>query len=954
MKSSAPAPATTIAAPAGGSGDKVADMPEAWERDPEPETSGLEAADDPLRRSGGSKAPESARQEGRLHWATSADRGIDDYDGDDGADDALQLFEDEIIPGVDDLPLFANEQSKALDLEIKKNEKLLNKLASEVEENAERVKVMKEHMGNVKQEVQQTNALVAAKAKENATEVHMRELALREVGKCRKEGGKLESEVHSTQDHLSSIQNGIFKASELLDEFRLRMNWNQEELEQWAVAEKQKEEDTLALQKYTRADEARIKELMLRIETLTKATVEQKALLEAEATETQAKQIELDKVAAEFRDLHGERQKLIGQWQESIETMKRRDDEVNQIGIRYAEAKRQRLERFEVLKESRAQLKGQMESNAELHGKSEKIDRVLQKRREEQLGAQVRLQEFKDELEVMRNELESGATSLAKKRHEVCGLGRDVEEKTLRLQQERERYQKRRDSLAEEAQSAESAEDLAKAAEDDVSKRSADVKHAEAALKRTQHLFTLRQEEANLVAEIAGARSTLKSVGGKITELDTKAMRQQELIYNAEFQIQQMERKVARGLGERTDDEKRQLNAQIAALEDELGQAHEQRKMLTQQCRKLNNELRAAIRTRDGARQAQSDLGDRIAELKLENGSADRQLRKRTEEREETMVQHDVMRLEIKRLRDALTRKADEVFSLENRRQQLQLSMEERKAEIRVHQEVQRAQLRAAEEERHKAAVELGQRKQQVAVRRSKYESLAGEGKVGESSQAYFVIQMAQRREELQRTGDELDHEIRILEREIRALHNTLQHLTERNTAFRQSFQKASPASDDAADLAALEAQVKAEQDRVFRKKKELQRAGTDVEEDRHRIEQVQLQKSRLEQQRANLIGARRRLSAEVGEKRELLAKASSRLQRLRQSHRANLNEDGDAETLQEKVFRTEALTDTAGLVLYTLGQLAQEYPEMAGQLHEEASARGLDVPPLPPRAPSS
>ena len=33
--------------------------------------------------------------------------------------------------------------------------------------------------------------------------------------------------------------------------------------------------------------------------------------------------------------------------------------------------------------------------------------------------------------------------------------------------------------------------------------------------------------------------------------------RQQELLYNAEFQIQQIERKVARGLGERSDEENR-------------------------------------------------------------------------------------------------------------------------------------------------------------------------------------------------------------------------------------------------------------------------------------------------------------------------------------------------------------------------------------------------------------
>lgn len=48
------------------------------------------------------------------------------------------------------------------------------------------------------------------------------------------------------------------------------------------------------------------------------------------------------------------------------------------------------------------------------------------------------------------------------------------------------------------------------------------------------------------------------------------------------------------------------------------------------------------------------------------------------------MVSNDVMRLEVKRLRETLNGAADEVFSLENRRQQLALSMKERKAEIQV------------------------------------------------------------------------------------------------------------------------------------------------------------------------------------------------------------------------------------------------------------------------------
>lgn len=68
-------------------------------------------------------------------------------------------------------------------------------------------------------------------------------------------------DAEEAQDKLNGVQNSIFGANEEMDRFKLQMNWNQEELEQWALAAKQKEEDNLALQKYARADDVKIKEL---------------------------------------------------------------------------------------------------------------------------------------------------------------------------------------------------------------------------------------------------------------------------------------------------------------------------------------------------------------------------------------------------------------------------------------------------------------------------------------------------------------------------------------------------------------------------------------------------------------------------------------------------------------------------------------------------------------------
>ena len=60
-----------------------------------------------------------------------------------------------------------------------------------------------------------------------------------------------------------------------------------------------------------------------------------------------------------------------------------------------------------------------------------------------------------------------------------------------------------------------------------------------------------------------------------------------------------------------------------------------------------------------------------------------------------------------------------------------------------------------------------------------------------EKSQAYYVIRAAQEKEEMQRSGDELDAQIRKAEKEIQALENTLRVLNSRNETYRKNFSKA-------------------------------------------------------------------------------------------------------------------------------------------------------------------
>eukprot|EP00002_Diphylleia_rotans_P040756 TRINITY_DN9745_c0_g1_i3.p1 TRINITY_DN9745_c0_g1~~TRINITY_DN9745_c0_g1_i3.p1 ORF type:complete len:708 (-),score=224.99 TRINITY_DN9745_c0_g1_i3:232-2355(-) len=691
-----------------------------------------------------------------------------------------------------ELPAFANEANKRLDREVKDKEKLLLRLEGDVEENQERIQVMTDHLKNVQQELSHTEQLSAAKAKEIEAEQHMRQLAERETGRITAEMKKLDKQISDFQDSINVLQNSIFSGNDKLDQFKLQRNWNNEELEQWSQAAKQKDDDNLALERYTRADEQKIKDITLQVEKLTQDVLKKKAELDEEITETQASQIELDKTAEEFKRMHKQRQELIKQWEDTIQAMQRRDEAIRKAGEKFAEVKKAIAEKQALITEQKKFLEGEVANNKEIETKITMYERQVGRQRTEFNASQQGLVEFQDEVEVLKNTLNKVAMDLGQQRSETGTLQLELEEKRKRLENLRRSKVDTQRKLEQEFGVTENLEEGMKKVESYFKQEAQRLKEMDKEVtslkddcfRQSQDLFKLRQEEANLIAEIVGTQAVIKNLQSQIHKLDAKALKQQELIYNQDFQIQQLERKVARAQGERTDEEKKILNARIQELQAKLDVQMNEHVMLTNQMKKLELDLRAAKRKAAELVKEKEDLEIKIVEINLDNESAERSLKGTIKSKEERMVQQNVMKLEVKRLRDLLNSRADEVFALQNRKYQLKMSMEEREKEIEVHKEMIKAQLKSADEDKHSVLVELKERLVKVDKLRNKYEVIAGKLKGDadeEYSPAYFVIKAAQEREELQRQGDELDTKIRQAEKEVRALQNTLSMLAGSN-----------------------------------------------------------------------------------------------------------------------------------------------------------------------------
>ena len=218
-----------------------------------------------------------------------------------------------------------------------------------------------------------------------------------------------------------------------------------------------------------------------------------------------------------------------------------------------------------------------------------------------------------------------------------------------------------------------------------------------------------------------------------------------------------MERRVAQLQGERSHDEQQKLEKEIKEKTAELDKHKKELSLLSTSNKQLKDEKRNIMKVIDKVKEEKLKLTSVVAELKLENEMVRSELEKVIKQKEKTLVSYDVMKLEIKKLRDTVNLEADKVYGLENRKYQLEMSMEEREKEIQVHKDILTSELKAAEEERHQVKVELQVRKNKVKNLRIKYEGLTARNKsssgdteaAGEHSQAYYVIKAAQEKEEL-------------------------------------------------------------------------------------------------------------------------------------------------------------------------------------------------------------
>lgn len=164
---------------------------------------------------------------------------------------------------------------------------------------------------------------------------------------------------------------------------------------------------------------------------------------------------------------------------------------------------------------------------------------------------------------------------------------------------------------------------------------------------------------------------------------------------------------MSRMQGDRSHDEQQKLEKEIRDKTAELEKHKKELNLLTNSNKQLLDEKRNITKVIEKVKNDKVKYENIVAELRLENEMIRGELEKVIRSKEKTLVSYDVMKLEIKRLKETVNLEADKVYGLENRKYQLEMSMEEREKEIQVHKDILTSELKSAEEERHQVKVEL-------------------------------------------------------------------------------------------------------------------------------------------------------------------------------------------------------------------------------------------------------
>ncbi|CAF3917236.1 unnamed protein product [Rotaria magnacalcarata] len=471
-------------------------------------------------------------------------------------------------------PRIPNAENRTLETKIETKQRRFQSTQHDLDEHLTKVHMLEDHLKNVQDELGTTQKLFNARKHEVETEEHMKILNEREIGRLKQDILRLENEITNIKDRKSTLADEVFRANQLFDEMKAQMKWDQQALEAWLEESAQKDEDVMALMKYTRQDEAKVKELMFKIERMTDEANKKKRSVEGEIMDTTSLQVELDKTASNFRHAHRHRQELITRWEDIIGQMHQRDRDIDLLAAQLVKIKAEARSVEEQIIEKREFYDNEQRNNNERQLQMSMAERQAGKLRTQYEDAEKNRLLYENELSGLRRvvkrtekDKENAYALLSQMKKQLTSRKQYLEDVMTR---KNDLIEKKREILDTKYTAEEKANKMDKLYLDEQEremKLNSELKLlSERMYKITQEIFDYKTKEKNLEADINGSVVTLNNLQAKTNRLDHEALKQQEVLYHQAAQ----EKEELQREGDELDAKNRKAEQELLALQNTL------------------------------------------------------------------------------------------------------------------------------------------------------------------------------------------------------------------------------------------------------------------------------------------------------------------------------------------------------------------------------------------------
>lgn len=675
---------------------------------------------------------------------------------------------------------------------------------TECREHEKRTSLMREHIGDVKREMDAVGERLRASRSALEMERHLSLLERSTRDRAESEGKRYARMIEHEKDRCRDYSRRIEENQRAIAMFEAR-GVNADEIRN--IVEEQiddDERDFETLARYELEDERITQSLELDLAKATEEAHRSHSEADDARSNLSALRCELQRVQSSLKDAHARQmtlqselvnaQRTLGEREEAIEETLKMKDEVS---------------RALVMKQGELRVLAEQLKHAELENKSLQskvsVKEQLARRKAE------RAQELKENLVAATQALETAV-------HVRAAAARGAECSTTQRCQAEETLKAHEHARDEKARQVEKAKR-------ELNDKDSTLAGAEEKLRRMQEtrdedLEALRMAQQELGAEkdvlfqvseglhetkerarrvemqVQGAMIQNKQLSERRAASQVKLLKQREVLYTASLRMQQLERKIKSLEGVRSHEENERLRESIVVLQRTLVTRQSEHDELSVQ---VQGNGRKVVRAQDEARERSAKASRAMesrAILEVEAEGSERREIEISRERDNLQVRLDLLRLKIARRHCTLYMTSGNAEQLAHREREVIREIDEAHANLRAERDESISRLRALQHEAHAKMMHVKHLEQRLEHLKSRLKVLRAKSPFGEDvnieEQKDYLRIVERRREALADERADLLSQISNNEAELDELRRLLKDAEESNAKLRARLKRPS------------------------------------------------------------------------------------------------------------------------------------------------------------------